>query len=205
MTDFLEGWENRQNSIIVFAGVFDPVHNGHLSAAKKALHYGSKVVFLPERVPQHKHGATAYKHRLNMLRIATEDNSDFVVLDYPKEHHWVVETFEWLQKQYPGANFVWLVGQDVEGSMSSWPGIEKLKELSVEKIIVMGREHKFSTYLDDLEGVPVIHVHRPLQADYKVSSSRIRVNLALYTGDIPIGVLDYITKNRLYSFESSST
>ncbi len=127
MDDFLESWENRQKSIIVFAGVFDPVHNGHLSAAKEALHYGSKVVFLPERVPQHKHGTTKYEHRLNMLRIATEDNGDFDVLDYPNDHHWVVETFEWLQKQYPGSKFVWLIGQDVEGNISSWPGIEKLK------------------------------------------------------------------------------
>jgi nicotinate-nucleotide adenylyltransferase len=205
MGDFLEGWENRQNSIIVFAGVFDPVHNGHLSAAEKALYYGSQVVFLPERVPQHKHSATAYEYRLNMLRIATEDNDDFVVLDYPNDHHWVVETFEWLKLQYPGKKFVWLIGNDVEEHISAWPGSEKLKELGVELVLVMKRDYKQVVYLEEIHGVPVRHLNRVFQEDEQVNSTQIRLDVEQKRHDIPEKVYDYIKSNNLYSFESSST
>jgi nicotinate-nucleotide adenylyltransferase len=205
MGDFLEGWENRHNSIIVFAGVFDPVHNGHLSAAEKALYYGSQVVFLPERVPQHKHSATAYEYRLNMLRIATEDNDDFVVLDYPKDHHWVIETFEWLQKQYPGKKFVWLIGSDVEEHIGAWPGSERLEKLGVELVLVVKREHEQTVHLKDIHGVPVHHLHRVFQKDEQINSTQIRNSTAQRKNEVPPKVYAYIKTQKLYSLESSST
>lgn len=203
--EFLESWENRQNSIVIFAGVFDPVHNGHLSAAKKALHYGDKVVFLPERVPQHKHGTTAYEHRLNMLRNATEDISEFSVLDYPNDHHWVIETFEWLKLQFPGRKFVWLIGSDVEEHIASWPGSDKLASLGVEMIAVISRDYEIKEYLKVVHGVNVQHIHRPMQKDEKVSSTRIRQNVKNAQSDLPSRVYEYIKAHKLYSIESSST
>ncbi len=201
--DFLKSWGGRQGSIVVFAGVFDPVHNGHLSAARKALYYGSRVVFLPERVPQHKHGATPYQHRLNMLRIAVKDEPSLEVVDYPANNHWVVETFTWLTEKFPNNSFVWLIGQDVEGGIASWKDIDKLHDIGVKKIVVMGRDHDFSVYLEELHGVDVVHTHRPLRQDYELNSTRIRKDIHHYAEDVPKAVYEYIKENGLYSADSA--
>lgn len=202
--DFLDDWTEKKNSIVVFAGVFDPVHNGHLSAAHAALHYGSEVVFLAERIPQHKHGTTAYQHRLNMLSIATEDTPEFTVLDYPRDNQWVRETFEWLTMQYPGKSFVWLVGNDVAPLIASWPDSDKLAELNVSKIAVIKRQGLDELRVEKIHDVPVIHRVRPMSKDEDISSTLIRNDIGNTKDRVPVGVYSYIQEHNLYSLDSES-
>ena len=196
--EFFDSWERRNNSIIVFAGVFDPVHSGHLSAAKRALHYGSKVIFMPERVPQHKHGATDYEHRLNMLRIATEQDSDFEVVDYPENHHWISESFQWVKNKYPDKDIVWLVGSDVSPKIESWPGAESLVNLGVKLILVVMRAGNETDRQEAIAGVPVINLVRPLGLDMQTNSSAIRQNITLSKDNLLPEVYEYIRANNLY-------
>ena len=204
-SDFLRTWKNKHDAIIVFAGVFDPIHVGHISAAKDALRYGSRVVFMPERVPQHKHGATPFKHRCNMIRAALSDQPNMELIDtYPHDHHWVEETFSWLNTQYPNTKFIWLIGQDVEEHIANWNGVDKLKELSVPFLLVMGREHTSHEYLEELHGIPVIHTHRPLHRDYLVSSTEFRDNPEKNRHLVPESVLQYCVDHNLYSSEDAS-
>lgn len=205
MSDFLNSWEEKKNTLVVFAGVFDPVHNGHLSAAHAALHYGDKVLFMPERAPQHKHGTAAYDKRLNMLRLATASNSDFVVVDYPEDHHWVVDTFKWLKNKYPSKKFVWLVGSDVAPLMEDWPGIEQLKELGVTTVLVMKREGGDSERVEKVGDVPTRQLLRPMGRDEKVGSSLIRAHVQKHKKLLPAEVYAYILENKLYSFDVSSS
>lgn len=68
----------------VFGGTFNPIHLGHLMIAEEA--YQSfqleKVLFIPSYMTPNKDvpGATAAQ-RLEMVRLATEDNPHFVVSD----------------------------------------------------------------------------------------------------------------------------
>ncbi len=205
MSDFEDSWNVRKNTLVVFAGVFDPVHNGHLSAAQGALHYGDKVLFMPERVPQHKHGTADYDKRLNMLKKAIASNPDFAVVDYPEDHHWVVETFQWLKAQYPDKKFVWLVGSDVAPLMIEWPGVEQLESLGVRSVLVMKREGNDTDRFETIGGVPARHLYRPIGKDEKVSSTTIRENVEKHKKHLSKEVYAYIVENKLYSFDVSTS
>lgn len=198
-SEFLQSWQDKTNRIVVFAGVFDPVHKGHVSAAESALFYGNTVVFLPERVPQHKHGATPYTHRLNMLRIATQYNSQFTVLDYPYDNQWIAQTFSWLQESYPNRKFVWLVGSDVAPLISIWQDADKLSEFGVEQIVQMKREGNDEVYVNAVYKTPVTHVVRPRKKHENLSSSWIREDVVHRHTALPDGVWEYIRQNNLYA------
>ncbi len=203
MSSFLDSWKKKYEAVIVFAGVFDPVHKGHISAAEAALKkYGSKVVFLPERTPQHKHGTTGYTHRLNMLRIATSDNPQFQVLDYPEDQQMIKETFEWVQDQLPGRSLIWLVGSDVLPLIEQWPNSDKLHDYGVDALVAVQRTT--NTDIRKVHGTDVYVSRRRRKKHEHLSSSFIRENLKQRSSALPDGVYDYIVKNQLYSFEPAS-
>ena len=126
MSDFLESWNKIANRHVVFAGVFDPVHIGHIETARRAAGPSGTVLFLPEKKPWHKHGQTDYEHRLNMLKIATEGHPNMKVLDSPYERHMIDTTFAWVKEQYPDKPLAFLVGSDVASYMHKWDGIERI-------------------------------------------------------------------------------
>lgn len=193
---FLKTHRNRQR-IIVFAGVFDPVHNGHISAAKQALSHGSKVLFLPERVPQHKHAATAYGDRLAMLKVALAHEPHMEVVDYPDAHHYVDPLFCWLKGQYPGHSYAWLVGGDVIGHMASWHGMETLDTYGVEYIVVVSRAGN-STPPHSLHQTRVVFEQLLDTKHHALSATHVRSDVRVHRSFLPDGVYEYIQNNGLY-------
>src|SRR5260370_38442236 len=68
----------------VLGGTFDPIHIGHLAAAKAAIDCAhlDRVLFMPSGQPPHRPSAAASaEHRLEMTRPATADNARSPVSD----------------------------------------------------------------------------------------------------------------------------
>jgi len=203
MGSFLDTWLEKKNRIIVFAGVFDPVHIGHISAAREAMWYGSKVIFLPERVPQHKHGTAAYKHRLAMLEVALSSEPNTEVIDYPEDHQYIEPTFTWLQHQFPNRTFMWLVGGDVLEHISSWKDSDRLGEFSVAGIVTLPRsEDSFVKYRPNkIHDTTVYYRSRVMRkrSHQSINSTVIRQDMESKHTSLPDGVHDYIKQHSLYT------
>lgn len=188
--------------IILFGGVFDPVHNGHISIANAATKEfaAEGVAFLPERVPYRKQHCTSYAHRLKMLELATQDNPRLTVLDFPDDKQTIAGTFTWVNGLYPGHSFIWLLGSDAVGMLPSWPDVNMLRGLNVELIAVANREGAVDAA--SIEGVSravTLPVHS-LDAPYPaVSSSQVRSSIVDAKDFLPPSVYKYIAANNLYS------
>jgi nicotinate-nucleotide adenylyltransferase len=204
---FLKSWQKKRSRVVVFAGVFDPVHKGHISAAEDALKFGSRVVFLPEKTPQHKHSTTEYKHRFEMLQIATKLQLNMEVINYPREQQYIKETFEWLNIKFPEREFIWLVGSDVVPYIDKWQDSENLKSYGVVQILTYLRgDDEFEKLPIKVKDVPVYirKRSRKMLNHQNMSSSYILDDFLHRQSSLPKGVYEYIKTNKLYSVSDSA-
>lgn len=111
----------------IFGGTFDPVHFGHLTLAETAREFLAldRVVFVPAGIPPHKRGRriSGGADRLEMLRLATANNSAFEVCDFEilsQEVSYTAKTLEYFHKTYPGDTFFLLVGSETLADIPSW-------------------------------------------------------------------------------------
>jgi nicotinate-nucleotide adenylyltransferase len=127
---------NNRERIGVFGGSFDPVHMGHLTIAQDAVEQLelNRLIFVPAAVPPHKQDQVlaAGRHRLEMLRLATESNLSFEVSDMELRQGGVSYTFETMQQvqaDHPGAELFFIVGLDSLTILHSWRNIEQLLKI----------------------------------------------------------------------------
>lgn len=112
----------------IYSGTFDPVHAGHLSFALQALAEArlDAVYFLPERRPRGKTGIEHFGHRAAMLKRATRPYRKLRVLELEDVSFTVATTLPRLQKKFPKAQLVFLVGSDVTAHLPQWNNIGQL-------------------------------------------------------------------------------
>ncbi len=110
----------------IFGGTFDPVHAGHIRAARQAItQLGlSKLLMIPCFAAPHKEGHFAQpEERLAMLRLACRDVPQIEVSDLELRRGGVSFTYETvtqLREDYPHAELVLLMGSDMFLSFSEW-------------------------------------------------------------------------------------
>lgn len=117
----------------IFAGTFDPIHNGHINFALKSVENKKldKVVFLPERKPRAKNDVTNYNHRLTILKLAVTPYDQLSVLELPDRKFTVEDSLPKIKKKYPDTELFFLFGSDVAQNIPSWPGAEKLENIII--------------------------------------------------------------------------
>lgn len=172
--------------IILFGGSFDPVHDGHINMAKKALEQrkADECWFIPTQVSPFKTKSTEFQHRFKMLEFRCVEDERFRVLDLEGKlpgPSYTINTVLKLREKYPTYHFDFLIGDDQVDSLDQWKDYEKLE--SMLTFIVYGREgheHKF----------PVIKGEK-----VSVSSSAIRQGRSTMTS---VAVLNYMTVHGLY-------
>ncbi len=188
----------------VFAGTFDPIHNGHMAFAKAALDHGlDRVYLLPEPRPRRKQGVRALEHRLEMINLAIADEPRLGSIKLEQARFTPHETLPVLQERFKGAQIVLLFGDDVIAHIADWPHIKDLVQ-SVELLVAV-RHHNRNKLT---ETFTILHQTSGLAFDYQlidpaqvdVSSSRVRISLR--AGDtsqmISEQVAAYIRRHRLY-------
>jgi nicotinate-nucleotide adenylyltransferase len=111
----------------VFGGTFDPVHLGHLILAEQCREQGrlDEVWFVPAGQPPHKshYAITPFRHRAEMLRLATAGHPAFRVNELENERpgpSYTVETLADLAKAHPGTDWFFLVGSDTLAELHEW-------------------------------------------------------------------------------------
>ncbi len=191
----------------MLGGTFDPIHSGHLAAAKAAMHCAQldEVMFVPAAQPPHRPPADASAaERLEMCRLATAANARLVVSDVELNRDgpsYTVDTLAELGQLHTGDKLFLILGWDAARLFPTWRRPDEVRSLA--SIVVVGRPGSDAPSEADLgpaglggEGVTLC-----LEPTPDVSASDIRSRVAKgesITGKVPDAVERYIAQHGLY-------
>jgi nicotinate-nucleotide adenylyltransferase len=128
----------------IVGGTFDPFHRGHLDpvlAAREKLQW-DRVVYIPAwRQPfKMDRDAASGPHRFAMTALAIRDHDALYVSPIELERGGIsysVDTLEELHRQYEGASFDWVIGDDNLKDLDRWKDPERLYKLA--RFVVLTR------------------------------------------------------------------
>lgn len=194
----------------IYAGSFDPVHDGHIGLALAAANKAKldEVYFLPERSHRLKRGVTHMAHRVAMLKLATEGHAKLKVLELPDRQFSVAKTLPRLNQMFPKDQLLLLIGSDLLVHMVEWPLVDRLFS---RMGVVVGLRQNFSMTKASqiLRQLPIgseqtVVIKSPYAA---ISSAHIRNKLLANkkTKGLNSEVQNYIKANWLYASPSNSS
>ena len=99
-------YSKNSNSIFLFGGAFDPIHNGHIKIAKEIFkkYMPLEFFFIPSKNPPHKNINTSYKNRIEMLELAL-NNEDIFKISYiennNKKNNYAIDYVIYFKNIYP--------------------------------------------------------------------------------------------------------
>jgi nicotinate-nucleotide adenylyltransferase len=123
--------------IALFGGSFNPIHCGHLIAARAvAEHLGlSRVILIPAGVPPHKRprDLADARDRLEMARLAVEGEAVFEVSDFELRQeglNYSIRTVEAFRQMLgPDVHLHWIIGADTLLELHTWYRTRELVDL----------------------------------------------------------------------------
>lgn len=129
--------------IVLYGGTFDPVHHGHLIAARAVAEARGyrRVLLLPAARPPHKAAAGASAtHRLAMLRLAVEGEPLFEVNDVELRRQgpsFTCDTLCALRAEHPEVEIHLIIGTDMLRDLPRWHRAKDVVEAA--RIVVAAR------------------------------------------------------------------
>lgn len=117
------------NQIGIYSGTFDPIHIGHIAFAKQSARELklNSVVFLPEQQPRGKQRVTDIHHRIELIKLATQNDNELQILSLPSKQFTIAKTLPKLQSHFPNTTFTLLIGSDIVHTfIYRWDGLETL-------------------------------------------------------------------------------
>lgn len=192
----------------IFGGSFNPVHNGHIHLAEAVMNDLSleRIFFVPSRISPHR-SMDEYASdidRLNMLKLATNDNERFFVSDYELQSDRIsysIYTVEHFRRLYPDDELFLLVGSDMLMSFDKWYRFADI--LSNVSLAVASREDgdidRLLKKADELSEFGRIYISRT--TPLPVSSTEIRKNIVKncnWSCYLNENVVQYIKSRGLY-------
>lgn len=123
-------------SIGLFGGSFDPVHNGHVGIARRAIAaFGlDRLIVIPAAVSPFKTETPpvhAYD-RLALVRLAFADVPKVVVDDRELRRggiSYAIDTVREIAAENPGAKLIFLIGEDSVAGLPRWKNYDELQRL----------------------------------------------------------------------------
>ena len=213
----------KQQRLGVMGGMFDPVHDGHLAAARLALDALAleRVHLVPCARPNHRSepGISA-EHRVAMLELAIAGDQRLVIdireLQRPGVSY-MVDTLRSFVAEFPQAILVYILGQDSFYSLPRWYQWRELLDLCHLAVInrpaeseaggsempaeleVEYQQRKVAD-VDSLMASARGRILRLHNLDMQASSTAIRSSLSQGKQAVPVpeAVLQYIELRGLY-------
>ncbi len=213
-------------NIALFGGTFDPIHAGHVQAAKAAARKFrlDRILFIPSGNPPHKvhDHLTAFGHRFTMVALACAGNPRFIpsLLEAPAPDgrpQYSIETVRKL-KRFLGRRdrLFFLIGVDAFLDLPHWKEYRRLLDL-VNFIVVSrpgfaSREIRNIVPVNLLAGdlaasgtdklslrLTTLHILRGVDAPIASRDIRDAVRAGRHvTGLVPPLVEEYLLKEALY-------
>ena len=199
----------------IYGGTFDPIHKGHLAAAKTVIEMLAldRLLLIPAAIPPHKalqEKSAATEHRLAMTRLGAESmmKKEVEVSDIEMRRSgpsYTVDTLRELKEEYPDAELWLLMGTDMIESFLRWR--EPAEILRLAGICAFGRsaedtENSLALHGEKLKAlVPEARLKiLTLPNLVEVSSTMVREGLAAGEAEeylVP-AVYGYILRHGLY-------
>lgn len=205
----------RRSGIGIFGGTFNPVHRGHLAAARQVWRRSrlKKILFIPAFLPPHKsrEGLAPARHRLRMLRLAVGNTPYFKVSTIELERRkksYTIDTLRSLRgKMGRKGPFFFIIGADELSGLPRWRRIKEILKLC--RFVVITRPG-YTYGRKDFQGAPFIKkdlknmvVLNAATPDISATEVRRRVQLGRPFGSlVPPGVARYIREHDLYKSAS---
>ena len=190
--------------ICIFGGTFDPPHIGHLLIAQTVCEAEDfdKILFIPASTPPHKKIITNIDHRIEMVKIAINDNPKFEYSDVDILRGGISYTIDSIvdvkrNMKLKNNDLYYLIGSDSLIDFKNWKEPKQiLHECNVIVAIRPGfRPSDIPPWI--LQKVNFANIPR-----FELSSSKIR---SRWTDDLTIRYMvtlpiwEYINLNNLYS------
>lgn len=194
----------------IMGGTFNPIHNGHLMLADRAMEQFSldEILFIPCGVPYMKERQSVLpgQVRAEMTGLAIQNKHSYRLSNMEIERQgntYTYETLERLKEEQPETEFYFILGADSLFNLDNWAKPERIFVNC--HILAAVRDDKTTEQMEeqirvlqDRYGASIFM----LRTGYlNVSSSDIRRKVALGESireDVPEKVAEYIKMHHLY-------
>lgn len=198
----------------IMGGTFNPIHIGHLVMAENAKEQCGldQIWFVPNGNPPHKSTAssTTLEQRLCMIRLAIQDEPDFVLSTEEAREDvfsYTFETLERLTDKYPSHSFYFIMGADSLFEIETWKNFRRI--FSHCTILAAVRDDRHEAEVTRM----IRRLHKAYDARIRllqspileISSTDLRRRIQTKKSIrylLPEPVEHYIALNRLYSASS---
>ena len=209
-------------NIGIYGGTFNPIHLGHMAAAKQAVEQLKldKLYLVPAGIPPHKilvEGAAGHAHRLEMARMGAQalelpdvlEVSDMELRREGKSYTW--ETVEAFKKQHPKDTLYLLMGTDMFLSFQNWKHPRRIAQTCTLCVFRRSKNdseavlRRHMAFLQETCGAKSVLVE--LQRVVDISSSQLREQLSQGRGKPYLDpvVYGYILREGLYGVKKDLT
>ena len=195
----------------IMGGTFDPVHNGHLAAARQLRDVADlvEVWLMPNAMPPHRSAApvASADDRLRMVQLAVDSQPGLVPSALEVDRggiSYTIETVRELGRAFPERPFAILLGSDVALQIRSWHDADAL--LNEARFVIFNRPettlapqtlHKLGF---EPSRTKIVHLDTPAIAAHQV---RDRLARGAPIDDlVPAAVAEYIRSHHLYQSAS---